>query len=164
MAYASNGVTESLERKAEISRTDPQRHISLRSAAESISRHNVDAATCELMNEALSRLVLLAYEQDAGGLCNIDGATGRFLIPLPFGRNGHAKWGLRPQEANVLRQILFDWQQEDPCMLFYDRSRRAWFVDLRHFGAIGIAKAWLRAHQVTVGLYRSARAKRVGKV
>jgi hypothetical protein len=162
----ANGIFHALERKAAISNADPQRHTALRAVADQLSKRNVDAATCELLNEALSRLVQLAYETDAGGLCNIDGATGRFLIPLPFGRNGHAKWGLRPQEANILRQILFDWQAaEPPALLFYDRSRRAWFVDIAHFSNAGIAKAWLRSHQITVAVYRATRrvpgAKRV---
>ena len=160
----SNGVLHQLDRKAAISQAQPERYTAIRKAADALSRHNVDAATCEVLNESLSRLVLLAYEQDAGGLCNIDSATGRFLIPLPWGRNGHAKWGLRSQEANILRQILFDWQLTPPALLFYDRSRRAWFVNLAHFGSPGIAKAWLRAHPITVGVYRATRAKRVGKV
>jgi hypothetical protein len=158
---ASNGVLHQLDRKIAISNADPERHTTLRQAADHLSRQNVDTATCEVLNEALSRLVLLAYQTDAGGLCNIDGATGRFLIPLPFGRNGAAQWGIRPSEANILRQILFDWQTEPPALLFYERSRRAWFVDLSAFGSIGIAKAWIRSHQITVGLYRSARAKRL---
>jgi hypothetical protein len=121
----------------------------------------VDAAICELMNEALARLVLLAYEQDAGGYCNIDAATGKLLIPLPWGRNGYALWGLRPQEANILRQVLFDWERDVPSLLRYDRGRRAWFVCLGDFGNVHLAKAWLRQHQVTIGVYRAARAKRI---
>jgi hypothetical protein len=160
----SNGILGALERKAAISTAQPERYTALRAVAETLSKRNVDQATCEVLNEALARLVQLAYETDAGGLCNIDGVTGRFLIPLPFGRNGSAQWGIRPSEANVLRQILFDWQTEPPALLHYERSRRAWFVNLAEFGSAGIAKAWLRAHQVTVGLYRTARAKRVGKV
>jgi hypothetical protein len=162
MASANNGILGELGRKIAISNADPKRSTSLRAVADQLSKRNVDQATCELLNEALARLVQLAYETDAGGLCNIDGATGRFLIPLPFGRNGHAKWGLRPQEANILRQILFDWQLEPPALLFYDRSRRAWFVDVAQFGSAGIAKSWLRSHQITVAVYRAARAKRVG--
>jgi hypothetical protein len=161
---ASNGIFGALERKAAVSNAVPARHLSLRQAADKLSRHNVDAATCEVLNEALARLVLLAYQTDAGGLCNIDSATGRFLIPLPFGRNGHTQWGLRAQEANILRQVLFDWQELDPpTLLFYDRSRRAWFVDVAQFSHAGIARAWIRVHQITVAVYRAARAKRLAR-
>lgn len=150
-----------MERKVGLSNAMPQRHTGLRAAAESLSLRNVDAAVCELMNEALARLVLLAYEVDAGGFCNIDGATGKLLIPLPWGRNGYARWGLRPQEANILRQVLFDWQYPGPCLLLFDRTRRAWFVNLYDFGDIDAAKGWLKKHQVTITGYRMARAKRI---
>lgn len=150
-----------MERKVGLSNAEPQRHTTLRAAAESLSLRNVDAAICELMNEALARLVLLAYEQDAGGYCNMDGATGKLLIPLPWGRNGYARWGLRPQEANVLRQILFDWAQPGPTLLLYDRTRRAWFVNLRDFANAHLAKRWLTQHQVSITMYRAARAKRI---
>lgn len=150
-----------MERKVGLSNATPQRHTGLRAAAESLSLRNVDAAICELMNEALARLVLLAFEVDAGGFCNIDGATGKLLIPLPWGRNGYARWGLRPQEANILRQVLFDWEDDLPSLLRYDRARRAWFVCLGDFDNVRVAKCWLRQHQVTIGVYRVARAKRI---
>ncbi len=78
---------------------------------------NVDGAICELMNEALCRVVALAYETDAGGLCNLDAATGKILFALPWGRNGASQWGLRQSEANILRQILFDWQAAGTTLL-----------------------------------------------
>jgi hypothetical protein len=116
------------------------------------------------MNEALARLVALAYETDAGGFCNLDFATGKLLIPLPWGRNGQVRWGLRPQEANILRQVLFDWEQDAPTLLRYDRTRKSWFVNLFDFGNYHLAKRWLAVHQVTVGLYRDARTKLLVRV
>jgi hypothetical protein len=156
-----NGLTDTIERKVGLSHATPQRHTTLRAAAQSLSLRNVDGAICELMNEALARLVLLLFETDAGGYCNMDGVTGRILVPVPFGRNGYARWGLRPQEANILRQILFNWEKDLPSLLRYDKSRRAWFVCLGDFDNVGDAKGWLRQHQVTIGVYRAARAKRI---
>src|SRR5688572_14510661 len=98
-----------MERKQALSTAQPGRYTTLRAAAEILSLRNVDGAVCELMNEALARLVVLAYEQDAGTFCNIDGATGKLLVPLPWGSNGEQRWGLRPSEANTLREILFAW-------------------------------------------------------
>jgi hypothetical protein len=163
-----------MNRKAELSNATPERHTGLRAVAESISLANVDGACCELFNEALARLVQLCYEQDAGGFCNIDGATGRILIPLPWGRNGQGKWGLRPQEANILRQVLFDWEHltgggypppacvdSPPSLLRYDRTRKSWFINLFDFGNYHLAKRWLAVHQITIAVYRDARAKRL---
>jgi hypothetical protein len=150
-----------MERKAGLSVAQPQRYTGLRKAAEHISLANVDAATCELMNEALARLVQLCYEEDAGGFCNIDGATGRILIPLPNGRNGRTRWGLRPQEANILRQVLFDWDHDGSSLLRYDRTRKSWFINLFDFGNYHLAKRWVALHQITIAVYRDARAKRL---
>ncbi len=150
-----------MERKVAVSETAPQRHKTLRAIAESVSLRNVDGAVCELMNEALARLVTLAYEQDAGGFCNVDNATGRVLIPLPWGRNGHGRWNLRPQEANILREVLFGWEHDAPALLRYDRMRRSWFVNLRDYANIHLAKKWMVKHQVGITEYRAARAKRV---
>jgi hypothetical protein len=153
-----------MERKAGLSVAHPQRHTGLRRAAEHLSLANVDQAICELLNEALARLVQLAYETDSGGLCNTDGATGRLLIPLPWRRNGQVRWGLRPQEANVLRQVLFDWEHDAPSLLNYDRTRKSWFVNLRDFGNVHLAKRWLTQHQGSIGVYRDARVKLLVRV
>lgn len=153
---------KTISRKESIVQAAPARHSALRKAAEALSLRNVDQAICELMNEALARLAQLAYEQDSGGFCNIDRATGKLLIPLPFGRLGHAKWGMRPIEAVILRQILFDWQRAGAALFVYDKSRRAWFVDLRTFVDAPAANRWLTHHQIDVGVYRAARVKKLG--
>jgi len=157
-----NGLHTTLARKPTIAAAKPERYTTLRAAADTLSRRNADGAICELMNEALARLVDLAYEEDAGGLCNVDAATGKLLIPLPWGRNGHARWGVRPQEANILREILFTWQRAGVPLLFYDRSRRAWFVNRTDYPDRAVAGSWLARCQVTIAVYRAARAKRLG--
>lgn len=158
-----NEITKTMERKVELSQAAPQRAVSLRAAAQAISLHNIDMAACELLNEALARLVELCYQQDAGGYCNVDNATGRILIPLPHGRAGHAKWGLRPQEANVMREVLFAWEKDTPSLLTYDRMRRSWFVNLKEYANMHLAKRWLAQHQVDIQAYRLARSRCVDK-
>jgi hypothetical protein len=158
----TNGIVSTVSRKYSIAQSAPARHTGLRKAAEALSRRNVDAAVCELLNEALARLVQLCYEQDAAGLCNVDAQTGKMLIPLPWGRLGHAKWGLRPIEGIILRQVLFDWQNGNNNLFHYDRSRRAWFVDLYNYANVHLAHQWLTQHQVDVAMYRAAREKRMG--
>ncbi len=155
------GLSATMERKVGLSNAAPQRHTGLRAVAESLSLANVDQAICELMNEALCRVVALAYETDAGGLCNLDAATGKILFALPWGRNGASQWGLRQSEANILRQVLFDWQAAGSTLLHYDRTRRSWFVNLRDHANIHLAKRWLTQHQIDIATYRAARAKRV---
>ena len=158
----ANGLHLTMARKPGIAAATPARHLSVRSAAESLSKRNADAATCELMNEAVLRVVDLAFEADVGGLVNVDYVTGKLLFPLPWGRNGHARWGLRPQEACILRALLNEWAAAGrgmPALLFYDRSRRAWLVNLQDYPDRQAAAAWLTRYQVTVGGYRAARAR-----
>jgi hypothetical protein len=156
-----NGIAGTLERKAAITQAKPNRHTTLRKAAETLSLRNADAAIIELFNEAIARMVDLAFEEDAGGLCNLDSATGRVLIPLPWGRNGCGRWGLRPQEANILREILFSWQHDPRPLFQYDKLRRSWFVNLAAYTSQDDAGVWLARHQVGIAVYRTAYAKRV---
>jgi hypothetical protein len=153
-----------VSRKEGIGQSSPARYTVVRRAAESLSRRNVDAAVCELLNEALARLVQLVYEQDAAGLCNVDAATGKLLIPAPWGRLGHAKWGLRPIEGIILREIMFglSLRKDKRALFHYDRSRRTWFVDLYNYANVHLAHQWLTQHQIDVQMYRAARDKRMG--
>jgi hypothetical protein len=156
-------IIKTVERKYTVAQSAPQRHTGLRKAAEALSRRNVDQAVCELLNEALARLVQLVYERDAAGLCNVDEATGKLLIPAPWGRLGHAKWGLRSIEAVILREIMFAFSDVGKSSLFhYDRSRRAWFVDLYNYANHHLAHQWLGRHQIDVAMYRAAHEKRMG--
>lgn len=154
-------IPETLERKTEVSNAAPARHSLLRQAAVDLSLKNVDMAVCELLNEALTKAVYMAYEQDEGGLCNVDSATGRLLIPAPWGRSGHAKWGLRTTESDILRAILLQWQGDTPSLFRYDRARRSWFVSLHDYANIHLAKRWLAKHPIDVGLYRGIRGRLV---
>jgi hypothetical protein len=165
MTKRSNGLHITLARKSGIAAARPERHTSVRAAAEALSRRNADGASCELMSEALLRLVDLAFEEDSGGLCNADYVTGRLLIPLPWGRHGHQRWGLRPQEANILRALLFEWAAAPrgmPPLLIYDRKRRAWHVNLADYPDRQAATQWLARHPIGVAIYRAARDKVLG--
>jgi hypothetical protein len=150
-----------VQRKGEVMQAAPQRHTTVRRAAESLSRRNVDAATVELLNEALGRLTALCYEVDGSGMfCNVDPATGRVLVPMPWGRLGHTKWGLTPTEANTLRLIMLTRQRRGLPLFFFDRSRRAWYLNME-FGDGAAVLAQLKEWEIGVVEYRSACAKLV---
>ena len=73
----TRNVIRTVARKEGVAQAKPSRHTVVRRAAQALSRRNVDAATTELLNEALGRLTVLCYERDATGhLCNVDPATG----------------------------------------------------------------------------------------
>ena len=151
-------ILRTVERKSTIMQSAPQRHSTLRHAAESLSLRNVDQSITELLNEALARVALLCYERgDDGQLCNVDPLTGRVLIPLPWGRAGYAKWGLTPSESNVLRLIMLTRQRRGLPLFAYDRSRRCWYLNLADYDEAVITQ--LKEWQIDITEYRSARSK-----
>lgn len=157
-------IVRTMQRKAEIAGTKPSRHTALRRAAESLSRRNADAAVCELLNEALAACVRLCYEKDDDGQpSSIDPVTLRLLVPVPWGRAGHRRWGLRPQESNVLRAILFE-REQDGGLFLYDRSRRSWLLNVAAYPSLKTAAAYLERYPVGVAEYRAARDKHLGNI
>ena len=152
-------------RKGEIMNRQPARHMPVRAAAEALSRRNVAAAKAELLSEALWAFVALCYEvDDTGALCNVDGATGRLLVPAPMGRVGHRRWGLRYTESEVLRAILMGWQRGrgEPPLLTYDGVSRGWHLNLFDYATHQAALGWLQRNPITAGLWRSAYAAWAG--
>jgi hypothetical protein len=160
---ASNGVFRQLERKAAISQADPERYSAIRQAAESLSRRNADAAVVELFSEAMQRLTLLAYEQDEDGYCNIDPVTHRLLIPAPWGRAGHRRWGLTRTEAEVLRAMLFARQAQTdgrpPGLWLYDRGRRSWRLNVWDFDTLADGQRYWQRWPISVQELRLARGR-----
>lgn len=151
----TTGIIHQLARKGAIVAAQPDRHTGLRAVAERLDRRLVDAATIELLTEALHRLAVLCYEQDAAGFVNVDGVTGRILIPVPWGRAGRSKWGLYPSEGDTLRSILHHRRKSNTAPLFvYNRQRRAWFVNLEHYPDRSAAFEYLKRNPISVEEYR----------
>lgn len=164
---ANNGVINSLQRKAAISQAAPERHSTIQRAAAALSRRNADAATVELFAEAVQRLTLLAYERDDDGAwSSIDVVTWRLLIPAPWGRAGHVKWGITSTESVVLREMMLTRQVQSegrgPGLWLYDSMRRAWRLNLFDYDRAADGQAYWRRWPLTVADYRSARARRLG--
>ncbi len=163
---STNGIVVTVARKGEIAQAAPQRHTALRHAAETLSRRNVDAATVELFMEAMQRLTLLAYEHDADGYCNIDGVTGRLLLPAPFGRVGHKRWGLTRVESTLLREMIQQRQigqkGRAPGLWVYDHSQRTWRLNLYDFDILADGQRYWQKWPLTVAELRQARSTRLG--
>lgn len=161
-----NNLPATMERKATLATVAPQRHTVLREAADSLSRHNADGALVELFMEAMQRLTLLAYEQDAHGYCNIDPATAKLLIPAPWGRAGHQRWGLTHSESEVLREMVQQRQigrdGRPPGLWLYDRTRRTWRVNLYDFDTLPDAQKYWKKWPLGVAEYRACRGVRLG--
>ena len=123
---------------------------SVADAAALQSRRVLAAAHAELCNRALRRFLELVFDQTPGGrLANI-GDGGRILIPTPWSRRQHAAYGLTDHGGRVLRVLFLgelnntaSWAQP----LYLERGQ--WCVNLRKYGDLAAALAWLDRHQVT---------------
>ena len=155
----ANGINALWARKTAISQAAPQRFTALRHA---------DTAIVELFSEAMQRLTELAYERDDDGAwSNIDPVTWRLLLPAPFGRAGHKRWGISRSESDVLRDMLRERQvQTDsrpPGLWLYDSSRKCWRLNVYDFDALADGQAYWQRWQLTVQEYRLARSRRLGR-
>jgi len=161
-----NGIIKTLERKGDTSQAQPQRFVVVQRAAAELSRRNADAAVVEVFAEAMQRLTLLAYERDADGYCNIDAVTWRILIPLPFGKLGHRRWGITPSESVVLREMVQQRQLgrngRAPGLFLFDASRRAWRLNLYDFDTLADGQKYWQRWPLSVQDYRAARSVRLG--
>jgi hypothetical protein len=161
-----NVVFRSVERKGAVAALRPERYTVIQRAAEALSLRNADAAIVELFSEAMQRLTLLAYEVDDHGYCNIDAVTWRILIPLPFGRMGHRRWGITPSESVILREMVQRRQLgrdgRAPGLWLYDRTRRCWRLNLFDFDTLADGQKYWQKWPLSVQEYREARSKRLG--
>lgn len=118
--------------------------------AAQLSRRGRAQAAAELCNEAVGMLIQLCYEPDTdGNPANIDGATGRLLIPVPWGEKGHKYYGLRSTEQRVLRRYMIELQDHKPAgapLFTYDGPERSWYLNIWDFpngtGALEYWKRW----------------------
>jgi hypothetical protein len=166
-----NNIIHTIERKPSIAQAAPARHSTLRAAAQSLSLRNVDQAAVELMAEALNRLTMLCYEVDDDGTpCNVDvRGGGRLLVPAPWGRGGHKRWGLTPSEANIMRALMLGLmlgrQQRGKAapLMAYDGMRKCWYLNIFDFPSYEAALAYLERWPLTIQEYRGARDHALGK-
>ena len=158
-------IVQIVTRKSEVMAAQPTRHTPIRTAAETLTRRNVAQAKAELLSEAVWAAVALCYERDdSGSLCNVDSVSGRLLVPAPWGREGHRRWGLRYLESVLLRAILRGLQQanEEPPVLVYDPLSRGWHLNIFDYPSHRQALAWLERHPITASAWRSAYARWAG--
>ena len=140
---------------------NPDRHIRQRiadSAAE-LDRTGEAGLHCELLNEALLKLVTLLYRRgDDGVIANMDAATGRILVPAPWGDSGYKRWGLHSREAICLRHILMTRLRINHVQHLFDYSpeSRTWFVNVVHYPDLDRAMGYLAKRPISVAEWRTA--------
>lgn len=133
-------------------------------AATELSRRGVAAAKARVLNAALQRAVQLCYEADTDGApANFDRATGRILIPLPWGRKGHKRYGLTYSEHVALRYVLLRLSRGKGALFEYDDLSRGWYLNIANYHNIESARGWYERHKLDAATWRAASAKVLGK-
>lgn len=129
----------------------------LAAAAQELSLAGSNQARVELLNEAVLALAKVLYEVDPDGLpANIDSKTHRILIPVPWGRAGWKKWGLRYWESEILRQILIvRGQMQRVAPLFdYNEGARTWHLNYTAYGRLDQALMHWKHNQILLKDWR----------
>lgn len=107
------------------------------------------------------RFLLLCYETDDTGMCNIDQVTGRILIPTPWGRLGHIPYGLRRLEADVLRRVLFRWSEPTANRIpvwTYDPGGRSWALNIYDYPQFDDARPYVQMREITAQIFAELHA------
>jgi hypothetical protein len=124
-------------------------------AAAQLTRRGHAAASAELANEAVTKLIAILYQPDTDGLpCNFDLATGRLLVPAPWGSVGRPLYGLRRTEGDTLRrymQFLED-QARPPRLFFFEVG--SWHVNVWDWPTATDALHYWRLVQLTVDTWK----------
>jgi hypothetical protein len=148
------GLVPSIIRRFEtVAETLAGAHTPLRQPSEGASQYTLWAARAELSMQAIAGACKALAETDENGKpINFDALTGRCLIPLPWGRAGASKWGLRSSEQKTLTRIMRARSMLPGALFEYDRQ--CWHVAPGF--SLPAARRYLERQPITVGEYRRA--------
>lgn len=149
-----------IERTQQLREALPMPNVKQRlaAAAAELSLAGNNQARVELLNEAVLALAKVLYECDPDGLpANIDTKTHRILIPVPWGRAGWKKWGLRYWESELLRKILIvRGQMRRVQPLFdYNEAARTWHLNYGDYSRLDLALLHWKQNQITLKEWRT---------
>lgn len=122
----------------------------LHEVARGISRKAMYEGVAGVCNAALASVVSVCYDRLDGRLVNIDPVTWRILVPVPWGKAGYLRYGLRSTEAAVLRAILVARAEQDshPALFVYDPDARRWLAVLADYRSAGMAETYLDRYPI----------------
>lgn len=144
------------DRKNDARGRRPQRKSARRAIAENVSRQTKRTKKAEIINEALAAFVILLYEKDDVGYTSFD-LDGMILVPAPWSKKNHTKWGLRRLEANVLRYIIKEESENNSRtpLFFLDNFR--WYVNATSYARKSQALAWVEEINITANRWERGR-------
>ena len=165
----ANGILKTLTERTEETRTAKVLAFGrqrVASAADSLNRAGASAASAQLCNEAVAKLIALVYAADDTGLCNIDTESGRLLISAPWGRNGRYDYGLRATEADALRMYMQRLLTVPRPIPLFTYDNRNWYLNAWDYRSGAAALDYWKSMQMTGTHYKqfadTMRKKRTG--
>lgn len=113
------------------------------------------AMRAEIINEAISAIVTLAYEEREGRPVNVDERTGDMLISVPWSSRGYRRYGLRRTERDVLAHYIARLShaaskgERLPPLFVFDEASRRWFLNRPDYPDIISAGMWLKESEMS---------------
>ena len=145
---------------AEVRSISPKPYVERHQARQIEDLHRGAILKAELLrvNDCLMRLAELCYAtSDDGERDNIDPATGRIVIPKPWGSMGREYFGLSRRTADILRRcLLHPKPSKRPPLFVYDATTRDWCVNLEDYPHMMAAMFWLKNERIDLPEWRQA--------
>lgn len=127
----------------------------MQAQAEQISRLGDLQTHLDAVTASLVALGGILFDSEHGRYVNIDPATRRILIPVPWGSAGWKRWNLRKWEGECLRRVLMGrLGGRQPLLFDYSDYLHGWFVE-RGYNDRESVLQWLHKHGPTVDEWRS---------
>lgn len=125
----------------------------------SMSRAGAMGAAAARCNEAVHRLIVLAYEVDdqTGDLANVDAVTGVFeRFPVPWSGRNYQRWGLQRTEQAVLALHVRKLHESATVapLWTYDELTRRWGVNVWDYPSAAAAAAYWKRCELSAKDYQ----------
>jgi hypothetical protein len=174
---ANPKILEFGQRKGRVRSASIYRKAHRRTAAiaDSLSRLGMSRASAELINEAVGKLIELAYQidPDTDRPANVDSITGMLLIPVPWSSHNYTRWGLQSTEADALRAYMLrlntaaTQRKTRPPVFTYEPLSRRWALNIFDYPTEADAWKWWERFEMSAKVFVSYAEyvrKRRGKV
>lgn len=122
-----------------------------------VAQHEMDICRSSLV--AFTTAIYKVYPASSLWV-NVDGHTGRILIPTPWGNSKGAKqWNLYPLEAECLRYIMLEHssQLDKPSPYRFSTDSRWWCLDMENFPSLELAMFWIRDKSINLTQWASTK-------
>lgn len=141
-----------LDRTIEITHSNLTSYLRNREqvVADELNRLTVENGYVAACMSAVLRLTELCYVRSGSRLVNVDPATWRVGINVPWSDVGYAKYSLRRWEGEILRKIMLARGNSRRVPPLFDLGQRRWHINLQNYPTMEAAVAYWNGKPLTV--------------